>query len=126
LSDQAREAGRKANFAALTAMPLSAMLSNLDVALVALAGGWLAIRGTVDVGTVASFFIFARMFARPLNQFAQILNMALQASAGATRVFEILDEQPEILDRAGAHDVDTVDGQVVMDHVDFSYVPGVP
>ncbi len=107
-------------------MPLSALLSNLDVALVALAGGWLSLRGTVDVGTVASFFIFARMFARPLNQFAQILNMALQAGAGATRVFEILDEKAEIVDREGAREVTSVDGHVVMDHVDFSYVPGVP
>jgi len=126
LSEEARDAGRRANFIALTALPLSAMLSNLDVALVALAGGWLSLRGTVDVGTVASFFIFARMFARPLNQFAQILNMALQARAGATRVFEILDERPEIVDRPGAHEVTSVEGHVVMDHVDFSYVPGVP
>jgi ATP-binding cassette subfamily B protein len=126
LSDEARAAGVRANFVALTAMPLSAMLSNLDVALVALAGGWLSIRGTVSVGTVATFFIFARMFARPLNQFAQILNMALQAAAGGTRVFEILDEQPEIVDRADARDISTVDGHVVMDHVDFSYVDGVP
>ena len=126
LSDEARVSGTRANFVALTAMPLSAMLSNLDVALVALAGGWLSLRGTVDVGTVASFFIFARTFARPLNQFAQILNMALQASAGATRVFEILDEKPEIVDNAGATDVTHLDGHVVMDHVDFSYVPGVP
>jgi len=126
LSDEARAAGVRANFVALTAMPLSSMLSNLDVALVALAGGWLSINGTVSVGTVASFFIFARMFARPLNQFAQILNMALQAKAGATRVFEILDERPEIVDRTNAHAVETVAGDVVLDHVDFSYVPGVP
>jgi ATP-binding cassette subfamily B multidrug efflux pump len=126
LSDEARVAGVRANFVALTAMPLSAMLSNLDVALVALAGGWLSINGTVSVGTVASFFIFARMFARPLNQFAQILNMALQADAGAKRVFEILDEEPEIVDRPNAQDITTVDGRVAMDHVDFSYVPGVP
>ena len=126
LSDEARAAGVRANFVALTAMPLSAMLSNLDVALVALAGGWLSIRGTVSVGTVATFFIFARMFARPLNQFAQILNMALQAAAGATRVFEILDEEPEIVDRPAARDISRADGHVVMDHVDFSYVEGVP
>lgn len=126
LSDDARAAGTRANFVALTAMPLSAMLSNLDVALVALAGGWLTLRGTIDVGTVASFFIFARMFARPLNQFAQILNMALQAGAGAARVFEILDEEPEILDRSSAKAISTVEGLVEMDHVDFSYVPGVP
>jgi ABC-type multidrug transport system fused ATPase/permease subunit len=81
---------------------------------------------TVDGGTVASFFIFARTFSRPLNQFAQILNMALQASAGANRVFEILDEQPEIVDRPGADDVERLMGAVEMDHVDFSYVEGVP
>jgi ABC-type multidrug transport system fused ATPase/permease subunit len=126
LSIEAREAGTRANFVALTATPLSAMLSNLDVALVALAGGWLSLRGTVDVGTVASFFIFARTFSRPLNQFAQILNMALQANAGATRVFEILDEPPEIVDRSGARDVTQLHGEVEMDHVDFSYVPDVP
>jgi len=126
LSEEARESGAKANFVALTAMPLSAMLSNLDITLVALMGGWLSLRGTIDVGTVASFFIFARTFSRPLNQFAQVLNMALQARAGSTRVFEILDEQPEIEDRPGAQDVTTVDGAVDMVHVDFSYVEGVP
>ena len=126
LSAEAREAGTRANFVALTAMPLSSMLSNLDVALVALAGGWLSLRGTVDVGTVASFFIFARTFSRPLNQFAQILNMALQAAAGGTRVFEILDEKAEIVDRPDATDITHIDGLVEMDHVDFSYVPGVP
>jgi ATP-binding cassette subfamily B protein len=52
--------------------------------------------------------------------------MALQAAAGATRVFEILDEKPEIVDQPDAREVTHVDGQVVMDHVDFSYVPGVP
>ncbi|HEY4752192.1 MAG TPA: ABC transporter ATP-binding protein [Candidatus Limnocylindrales bacterium] len=126
LSAEAREAGRSANFAALTAMPISAMLSNLDVALVALVGGWLSVKGAVDVGTVASFFIFARMFARPLNQFAQILNMALQAAAGATRVFEILDERPEIVDRPTARDISEIAGDVEMKNVDFSYVTGVP
>ncbi len=126
LSAEAREAGTRANFVALTALPLSAMLSNLDVALVALAGGWLALRGTVDVGTVASFFIFARMFARPLNQFAQVLNMALQAGAGATRVFEVLDEQPEIVDRPDASEITQTQGDVELEHVDFSYVEGVP
>jgi ATP-binding cassette subfamily B protein len=126
LSEEAREAGQRANFVALTAQPLSAMLSNLDITLVALAGGWLSLRGTVDVGTVASFFIFARTFSRPLNQFAQILNMALQARAGATRVFEILDEQPEIVDRPDAKPVTHIEGHVEMDHVDFSYVEGVP
>jgi ATP-binding cassette subfamily B protein len=126
LSNEAREAGTRANFVALTATPLASMLSNLDVALVALAGGWLSLRGTVEVGTVASFFIFARTFSRPLNQFAQILNMALQARAGGARVFEILDEKPEIVDRSDAQAITRIEGNVVMDHVDFSYVPGVP
>jgi len=75
---------------------------------------------------VASFFIFARTFSRPLNQFAQILNMALQAQAGSTRVFEILDEQPEIVDSPRAAGIERIEGDVEMEHVDFSYVEGVP
>jgi ATP-binding cassette subfamily B protein len=126
LSEEARVAGQRANFVALTAIPLSSLLSNLDITLVALAGGYLSLQGTVDVGTVASFFIFARTFSRPLNQFAQILNMALQARAGAARVFEILDEEPEIVDRGDATDVTDVEGNVEVDHIDFSYVEGVP
>jgi ABC-type multidrug transport system fused ATPase/permease subunit len=52
--------------------------------------------------------------------------MALPARAGATRVFEILDEVPEIVDRPAAHDVTDIHGRVDMERVDFSYVPGVP
>ena len=66
-----------------------------------------------------------KQVARPLSQLAQLLNTILQAIAGAERVFEILDEQPEIVDLPDALALPEVEGHVVFDRVDFSYVPGI-
>ncbi len=118
--------GSRANFLAAAGLPMSQMLGNIDVALVALVGGWLSIRGIIDVGTVASFFLLARLFTRPLTQIAQLLNLLLLAVAGAHRVFDILDERPEITDRPDAKAIERVAGQVDVEHVDFAYVPEKP
>jgi ATP-binding cassette subfamily B protein len=126
VSEEAMNEGGRANFLAATGLPMSQMLGNIDVALVALVGGWLSIRSITDVGTVASFFLLARLFTRPLTQIAQLLNLLLQAVAGGHRVFDILDERPEIADRAGAQAIDRVSGQVDVSHVDFAYVPEKP
>jgi ATP-binding cassette subfamily B protein len=126
ISEEVMREGSRANFLAATGLPMSQMLGNIDVALVALVGGWLSIRGITDVGTVASFFLLARLFTRPLTQIAQLLNLLLQAAAGGRRVFEILDEQPAIVDRAGATELARVDGRVEVEAVDFSYVPAKP
>jgi ATP-binding cassette subfamily B protein len=125
LSLAARKADGRANFLALLMNPVTTFLSNLDVAIVAMAGGWLAVRGAMQVGTVATFLNYARQFNRPLSQLSQLFNTILQAIAGAERVFEILDEQPEIVDRPDALALLDVEGHVVFDQVDFSYVPGI-
>jgi ATP-binding cassette subfamily B protein len=120
-----RKADGRANFLGMLINPTTTFLSNLDIAIVAMAGGWLAVRGVIQVGTVATFLNYARQFARPLSQLAQLMNTILQAIAGAERVFEILDEQPEIVDQPDAVALPDVEGHVVFDHVDFSYVPGI-
>jgi ATP-binding cassette subfamily B protein len=125
LSLAARKADGRANFLGLLMNPTTTFLSNLDIAIVAMAGGWLAVRGAIQVGTVAAFLNYARQFARPMSQLAQLTNTILQAIAGAERVFEILDEQPEIVDRPDALVLPDVEGHVVFDRVDFSYVPGI-
>ncbi len=125
LSLDTRQADAKANFLALLMNPTTTFLSNLDIAIVAVTGGWLAVRGTILVGTVATFLNYARQFSRPLSQLAQLMNTIMQALAGAERVFEILDEQPEVVDRPGAPALPDVEGHVVFDEVDFSYVPGI-
>ena len=123
LSEAAREADGAANFLAMVISPATAFLTNLDLALVAIVGGWFAVQGTLLVGTVATFLNYARQFAQPLSQITQIINTILQAIAGAERVFQIIDEQPQIVDRSGASAIKEIDGKVNFDHADFSYVP---
>jgi ATP-binding cassette subfamily B multidrug efflux pump len=128
--DDANETVRDVSIKALTyAMlipPLMGVLSNANIAVVAGLGGWMTLRGLASVGTIASFYNYSRNFARPLRQLGDLYNQIQAALAGAERVFEIIDQEPELTDVPGAVVLDDVAGEVAFDHVDFSYVPGVP
>ncbi len=106
--------------------PLSNMVNNIGLAVVAGVGGWLALHSLASVGTIASFVTYARRFAFPLNQISQLFNMIQSTLAGAERVFAILDEQPEITDAPDAQPLGRMAGDVVLDDVSFSYEKGVP
>jgi ATP-binding cassette subfamily B protein len=121
-----RDTGIHALTYALLIMPLMGILSNLNIAVVAGLGGWLVLQGMASVGTIASFISYSRQFAQPLRQIAELYNSIQSALAGSERIFEIIDEQPEVQDTSNAIPLEYVKGQVVFDHVDFSYVPKVP
>jgi ATP-binding cassette subfamily B multidrug efflux pump len=106
--------------------PMMNLVNNLGLAIVAGAGGWMALRGLATVGTIASFINYAREFGRPLNQIAQLYAQIQGAIAGAERVFEILDEVPELTNAPDALPLEQVAGDVVFEHVCFGYEPGVP
>jgi len=105
--------------------PLMGVFSNANIAVLVGIGGWLALKGLTTVGTIATFINYSRQFAAPLRQLGNLYNQVQSAIAGAERVFEILDEHPEIEDTPNAIPLDQIEGHVVLDHVDFSYVPGV-
>jgi len=105
--------------------PLMNMVNNLGLAIVAGSGGWLAVQGLATVGTIATFVNYAGRLGRPLNQIAQLFNSIQSALAGAERVFEVLDEAPEI-DAPDARALEHVAGDVVFDDVCFGYEQGVP
>jgi len=71
-------------------------LSYINYALTAVVGSYFVILTLVDIGTLISFLQFTRSFSMPINQISQLFNMMLAALAGAERIFEVLDEQPEI------------------------------
>ncbi len=106
--------------------PISNMLNNASFAVVAGLGGWFAVKGLATVGTIASFVNYSRQFTRPINEIAQLYNSIQSALAGAERVFEVMDEIPEITDAADAHSLEGVAGRVVFDDVCFSYEPTTP
>ena len=111
---------------ALLIMPMMGILSNANVAVVVGLGGWLAIKGIVSIGLIATFITYSRRFAEPLRQLGDLYNQVQAALAGAERIFEILDTRSRLEDRAEAADLKEVIGEVAFESVDFSYVPGVP
>ena len=70
-------------------------------AIVAVLGGIMALKGMTDVGSLASYLVFVRQAAMPINQFTQQSNFLLAALAGAERVFDAMDQPPEVDDGPG-------------------------
>ena len=90
-----QRAGTGAQSYAATMIPAVVSISYINYAVVAVLGGLMAIGGTTDVGSLASYLVFVRQAAMPINQFTQQSNFLLAALAGAERVFETMREQPE-------------------------------
>jgi ATP-binding cassette subfamily B multidrug efflux pump len=120
------KAGVTANSYALLLMPLTNVLGNFFVIVLAGLGGWLALRNLVSVGIIATFISYGQNFINPLRQLANMYNSIQAALAGAERVFEIIDTPPEVLDAADAYDLAAVHGDVRFDHVHFGYLPQIP
>jgi len=106
--------------------PMLMVFSNLDIVVIAGLGGWLALRGLVSIGVITTFVLYARRFFEPLLTLADLYNSIQSALAGAERVFDLLDQAPQVDDRPDAVELSSLQGQVVFDHVDFGYVPGAP
>ena len=121
-----RRASTMAQTFAMVLGPLSNMVNNIGYAIVAGAGGWMAFAGLATVGVIASFVDYARRLSRPLNEIANLYNSIQSAIAGAERVFELLDQVPELVDALGAPALRPIAGEVVFDGVSFGYDEGVP
>jgi ATP-binding cassette subfamily B multidrug efflux pump len=125
-NEMVRQAGIHAQTYAMLVPPLMGILSNANIAILAGLGGWMTLQGWATVGTIAAFYNYSRKFAAPLRQLGNLYNQIQAALAGAERVFEIIDTEPELADAPDAIPLDNVVGEVNFDHVNFSYVPGVP
>jgi ATP-binding cassette subfamily B protein len=121
-----RTASTRAEIFAGTLPPLTNLVNNTGLTIVAGIGGWMAVRGVATVGDIASFVQYARRFGWPLNGIASLYNSIQSAIAGAERVFAIIDEVPEVADKAGAQPLKVVEGDVVFEDVCFAYEGGVP
>ncbi len=102
-------------------MPFLNVITNLGLALVAGFGGAFAIMGLINVGIIASFVTYTRLFIRPINDVASTFNMIQSALAGAERVFNVLDEIEEKPDAENAMSLDNPLGEVEFKNVCFEY-----
>lgn len=95
-NEKLRKEGTGAQSYAATMVPVVVSISYINYAIVAVLGGILAMRGMADVGSLASYLVFVRQAALPINQFTQQGNFLLSALAGAERVFDVMNLEPEV------------------------------
>lgn len=95
INERLREASTNANTYANILMPVMNNLSYIHFAVTAMAGGIIAVLGYITFGAAAAFLQYTRQFAMPITQISQQLNAVLSALAGAERIFNLIDEQPE-------------------------------
>ena len=98
LNDELCHAATNANTFANILMPIMGNLSYIHYAVTAIAGAVMAIGGGMDIGTIASFLQYTRSFSQPITQISQQFNNVLIALAGTERIFEVMDEKPEVDD----------------------------
>jgi ATP-binding cassette subfamily B protein len=107
-------------------MPMVELSVAVAMALVIVYGGFRALDGAMSVGTVLAFVLSVQRFFDPVRDLVLQYTQLQRAMAGGERIFEVLDTVPEIQDADDAEELETVRGEVLFDHVDFEYVPGVP
>lgn len=95
-NEMLRKAGTGAQSYAATMVPAVVSISYINYAIVAVLGGIMAIKGLTDIGSLASYLVFVRQAAMPINQFTQQSNFLLAALAGAERIFNVMREEPEV------------------------------
>jgi len=100
-------------------------LPQLGLALVLFFGGWMVLQGNLPVSAIVAFNLYLLMLQAPFMMLGQLVMMGQRARASAERIFEILDENPDIVERPGAYDLPAVDGAIRFDHVSFEYDNGV-
>ncbi len=118
------ESGWKSQFFSGMMMPIMQFVGNIGYVMVALLGGFMTIKGVIEVGDIQCFFQYIRNFTQPVQQIAQVTNMMQSAAAASERVFEFLEEEEE--EQTVEHPVtleNGVEGQVTFEHVSFGYRP---
>ncbi|MBE6988359.1 MAG: ABC transporter ATP-binding protein [Ruminococcaceae bacterium] len=128
--DNLYEANWKSQFYSGIMMPLTKLLGNIGYVLICIVGSALTIAGKIGLGDIQAFTQYMRNFTQPIQQIANISNVLQSTAAAAERVFEFLDEEEEVRDKADSYDLvnkdyfDNIKGEITFDHVNFGYLPG--
>lgn len=122
LNDKLCDAQINAQFRAGIMGPVTHQLCNVIYAVTACVGGVLVALGRFDIGGLTVSLNYTRHFNRPINEISMQMNTVFSALAGAERVFEVLDAEPEKPDEETVH-LDSIQGHVVLDNVSFGYKP---
>ena len=123
MSDELRRTGIKAQIFGGMMGPLMNCISNFGFVLIAAFGGWFSIQGWITVGTIQAFILYSKQFSRPINEIANQYANIQTAIAGAERIFEVMEAEPEPGGGDKPFSADEVRGDIRFEGIDFGYVP---
>lgn len=120
-NEEAVEAYYRAEYYGSVVGPTVNFINNLSLTLVSVFGAFLYLASQMSIGSISSFILYSRKFSGPINEAANIMSELQSALAAAERVFSMIDEPTETLDREGAVELKTVKGDVSLEKVSFGY-----
>jgi ATP-binding cassette subfamily B multidrug efflux pump len=115
------ESAWKSQFLSGFMMPIMTFVGNLGYVGVAILGGYLAIKGSITIGNIQSFFQYIRNFTQPITQLSQVANMFQSTAAAAERIFEFLEEEEEVQTVENPVSIEGLKGNVEFKNVHFGY-----
>jgi ATP-binding cassette subfamily B multidrug efflux pump len=104
-----------------TYMPFIGLISGLGTTIILGYGGSLAMRNEITVGELAAFILYLGMFFGPIQTMGDLYNALLSTAASAERIFQLLDTEPQIIDRPNAAPLPSVRGHIIFERVSFRY-----
>ena len=116
----------KATFFSSTSNPATRFVNSLVYASVGIAGAFAAVKGLLSVGQLASFLSYANQYTKPFNEISGVITELQNALASAARVFELIDEEPQVPEDSDAAVLSDAKGEVSLENVYFSYNPEIP
>jgi len=123
INDRLEKCSLRAIFYSSTTNPSTRFINSLVYAGVGVFGALSAIMGGISVGQLSCFLSYANQYTKPFNEISGVITELQNALACAARIFELIEEEPEIPDAKDAEVLENVDGSVNLEHVYFSYSP---
>jgi ATP-binding cassette subfamily B protein len=122
LNEQNRAANMKTVYLNAAYFPAVELLSAIGTAVILVYGGSQAIDGAIAIGTIVAFVAYLQTFFDPIQQLSQLYTTYQQGMAALDKIFDLLDTEPDMVDKEGAEDPGRLRGEIRMEGVSFSYV----
>lgn len=123
INDDLAKYSLKATFFSSITNPATRFVNSIVYAAVALFGAIMAVKGNITVGILSCFLSYANQYTKPFNEISSVVTELQNAIACAGRVFELIEEVPELPDKADATELENVKGSVEINNLYFSYNP---
>lgn len=123
INDDLAKYSLKATFFSSITNPATRFVNSIVYAAVALFGAIMAVKGNITVGILSCFLSYANQYTKPFNEISSVVTELQNAIACAARVFELIEEAPELHDKADATELENVKGSVEINNLYFSYNP---